>query len=302
MSSLSIGPQYYPRRRFGAQVIARGPHGLRFGKNPIGDTRSGFHWWSEQITGDRWMPRQEVVGVMGLDGLGDVSQLAACSVPTPAIKAPIDPRSPARAVYAEISNALQAACHGRIEAAKHAIRGARYFLNNVPPSEEVTWSQEIDKAEAYVLRMKDGARVRLAEQQAKEAAHAKAQAEWDKAHGETARQITREEIEAAKRGKFAYAAYLAKTDPAATLRAAGPSVVSPAWGLVEMATGKRLLDPQWKTTKEKAESRDRGECDPLDIACHVGKHWWKVALAIGGVALLYGAGSGIARGAVRKVL
>jgi hypothetical protein len=73
---MRIGPQYYPPRRFGVQVIQRGPHGARFATDPA-QPGGGFKWWSEQLL-DRnadahwWQPQQQVVGVLGLGGLGGV--------------------------------------------------------------------------------------------------------------------------------------------------------------------------------------------------------------------------------------
>lgn len=75
---LRVGPQRYPPRRRGAQVIMRGPHGMRLAADPVvtreGKVRgSGFRFWSEMQfipKNETWSPKQMVVGVLGLSGLG----------------------------------------------------------------------------------------------------------------------------------------------------------------------------------------------------------------------------------------
>jgi len=68
---LQVGPQYYPPRVNGAQIIERGPHGARFAAGPQRQPDGTFRWWSEQMSnaGDYkgyWQPQQRVLGVMGL--------------------------------------------------------------------------------------------------------------------------------------------------------------------------------------------------------------------------------------------
>jgi len=83
---LRIGPQTYPPRRKGAQIIQRGPHGMRIAADPVisrsGKKRgSGFRWWTEQSlvkADEEWNPRQLVVGIMGL-GEGDERKTEASS-------------------------------------------------------------------------------------------------------------------------------------------------------------------------------------------------------------------------------
>jgi hypothetical protein len=75
---LQIGPHFYPPRRKGAQVIERGPHGLRLAADPVvtreGQPRgSGFRFWTESqvfAPNEQWNPRQVVIGIMGLGALG----------------------------------------------------------------------------------------------------------------------------------------------------------------------------------------------------------------------------------------
>lgn len=100
---LRVGPQRYPPRRRGAQVIMRGPHGMRLAADPVvtreGNVRgSGFRFWSEQRfipKNESWSPKQAVVGVLGLSGLGqagwrqrlrygDEISLAISKAPAPA--------------------------------------------------------------------------------------------------------------------------------------------------------------------------------------------------------------------------
>jgi len=81
MGYLRVGPQYYPPRPLGAQVIQRGPHGYSFSEDPIKKRLrtgrgTGFVWWSEQMdaAGDQkgfWQPQQAVNAVMGLGLLPD---------------------------------------------------------------------------------------------------------------------------------------------------------------------------------------------------------------------------------------
>lgn len=79
MGFMEVGPHYYPPRPYGAQVIQRGPHGMRFAGGPQRDPVTGkFRWWHEQAlqAGEYrhfWQPQQQVVGVMGLGNLPVVS-------------------------------------------------------------------------------------------------------------------------------------------------------------------------------------------------------------------------------------
>lgn len=82
MSYLEVGEHYYPESGpQAAQLIMRGPHGKRFSADPVvsrsGQPRgSGFRFWVEQEVlkpNQKWLPRQEVVGMMGL-GQSEVSE------------------------------------------------------------------------------------------------------------------------------------------------------------------------------------------------------------------------------------
>jgi hypothetical protein len=64
---LRVGPQYIAPNPNGALVIQRGPHGASLAKRPPYVPGQGFQWWGEQVVGTApWLPRQKVVGVMGL--------------------------------------------------------------------------------------------------------------------------------------------------------------------------------------------------------------------------------------------
>ena len=85
MGHMMVGPQLYPARPQGAQIIQRGPHGKHFAPDPVAVRRAnpganGFTWWSEEMArtgGDTrpWLPRQIVEGVMGLGAVS--SELSA---------------------------------------------------------------------------------------------------------------------------------------------------------------------------------------------------------------------------------
>lgn len=121
---LQIGPHYFPKRRDGAQIIMRGPHGQRLAADPVrtreGRTRgSGFRFWHEELNipaNVKWNPQQVVTGVMGMGDLpggwecpytrsqmgGEISRLES------AIKAANDPAS-LEAVRAQKERLLE--CH-----------------------------------------------------------------------------------------------------------------------------------------------------------------------------------------------
>jgi hypothetical protein len=68
---LQVGPQYYPPRVNGAQIISRGPHGAALAEGPQRRPDGSFRWWAEQMQDagaykGYWQPQQQVVGVMGL--------------------------------------------------------------------------------------------------------------------------------------------------------------------------------------------------------------------------------------------
>ena len=76
MSSLQIGPQVYPPRPYGVQVIQRGPHGRMLADGPQRGPDGKIRWWHEQMADKGqlatwWRPEQQVVGLLGLGGVYD---------------------------------------------------------------------------------------------------------------------------------------------------------------------------------------------------------------------------------------
>lgn len=185
MGHMMVGPKLYPARPRGAQIIQRGPHGYRFSADPIAERRagrrgSGFVWWSEQIAragGNEtfWLPRQRVVGVMGLGGVQapSIAPLMECPPGAPPLPTfPPEGTPGTRAVRIELIRAVGAACRGRIPGARKAIEGSRYFLNSVRDSaSRSVWSDQIAKAEDYIRLAEKGALRRNLVQQQRERAY-----------------------------------------------------------------------------------------------------------------------------------
>jgi hypothetical protein len=292
---MRVGPAFYPERRRGAQIIQRGPHGHRFSADPVlsrlGQPRgSGFRWWKEQMDagGDYdgfWDPRQVVEGVMGLGAAPDITQVMDCpegAPPLPAFPVP-SPTDPARAVYAELQRAVGAACRGRIDAAhKFATEGVSFFLKAVPAGKRAEWERHQQTALDYITRASGGAVARKATQEERERAFGQAMARWNRENAEAGRRQAAAEVAAARRGQAAYAAHLYRTDPAGSAQASVTGRPPAGWR-------------SGASAELRAERAARGECVGIDPSCWVENHWWKAALVLGGVALLYGFGSGAAR-------
>jgi len=208
---VTLGPQYYTTDRPNAvQVIQRGPHGMRFAADPVrtreGKIRgSGFRFWNEQQVmrpDEKWYPREKVVGLMGLgQEPPDIERLARCpsSAPVPpSLVEPSDPRSPAASLRRQLVESMQAACHGRQDAAQAALRGAQYFMVQLPVSERGVWQQEAMKAQSYIKSLASVAPELKARQEEKEIDYARAMQEYNVKYAGSRMEQERRYIEEAK--------------------------------------------------------------------------------------------------------
>lgn len=160
MSSLQIGPQYYPPRPLGAQVISRGPHGMRFAKDPMPKPGGGFTWWNEQsLESDEyktpWLPQQKVTGVLGLGGVMDLitapyvwayDKLRGASSP-PAPRGQSAPAGTVAAQFVQAFNAFmtaQAANNRPIMVQQYGVLTAAWA--SLSPTERSNYSADYQRA------------------------------------------------------------------------------------------------------------------------------------------------------------
>jgi hypothetical protein len=66
---MRVGPQWIEPSNRGMPVIQRGPHGMRFGPDPM-RANGQLHWWRESVSDVPYRTGQAVVGIMGMGALG----------------------------------------------------------------------------------------------------------------------------------------------------------------------------------------------------------------------------------------
>jgi hypothetical protein len=261
---LQIGPHYFPKRRDGAQIIMRGPHGQRLAADPVrtreGRVRgSGFRFWSEQlnIPADvKWNPQQVVTGVMGMGGLGELQEASR--------EQRVLLSNAAKSLLREANTCPRSTCGMTLGKAK----GLRQVLRQYNRWE----SMSVYGRAASLLTLP------TALWNWREITNSQGYDDWHSIDVT----LHAAEVAASKREKGQPVPGGAK-DPAAT-----PGNVG--WGSVPQYVG------------ETGRPGPDGECHKYDFICQARQNWWKIAIGIGGVVVLYGLATGAGRGFAAKRL
>ena len=180
---VQLGPQVYPARPNGVQVIMRGPHGQRLSVDPVRSRQlnprgSGFNFWVEQLNvpaNRAWIPTPKVVGLLGLGAdAPDISVLEVCSsgAPPPPNFGPPPSDPSERSMWKALNDDVGAACRGRVDEARRQlavdwqIRGGALSV-----TQKANFQPMVIQAQVYMDLAQGGAKQRLAETQAREAAY-----------------------------------------------------------------------------------------------------------------------------------
>lgn len=172
---LQLGPQQYPERPEGVQVIQRGPHGMRLSADPVrtreGKLRgSGFRWWGEMLNvpaDQQWVSKMKVVGLLGM-GANPLSTAYdywfGGKVEDPKQNVPVGAGNPALdAARSALRSVVEQSDLCNLKAAESALTYARSRINTITDSTLRSIAEgDYAKASAYLSVAKANSREKCA--------------------------------------------------------------------------------------------------------------------------------------------